>query len=520
MIEEKTSETKKKNTGVKSISLRFLFVLFFLGFVVIRGLSLLPSWGNIVDSYGYYSAAVIGQEQMSAKLSSGISYAYTESLSDLISIIGNEKWFVAVYHILLQIITFGLLILGCNMLFDKVTACVSSVCMLISPWLFKSVFKVSPENYYLFFWSVVLCLVGVYFKKGRKSGWCRNNVGEGFLLLLGFFTGILCVWHYFSVTLVILIVYAMVRNSSYVKERVNVYRNLLDMEMLAETEPENDADDNKLDEKHDPMSNVTQMIIIFSGIFLGGYCTLMKYTGVTGMFLGGQFKWWISGVTLLETGGRWQNIAIWLLLQVFVVICIGIISVTIKTRADEKEVETTVPDRDNVEVDVVLEKRNENFAENLKQPEKETEISLIEKPVISAHEEIVSELADEEDDWRFDIELLEEDDWRFDEEKESKEEPVKIKTEIKEDAKMIRIKKTDKKAEERRKDPERHKWASLDVENTEVTNEKTEEQPKVELLENPLPLPKKHEKKVMDFDVMKQKDDFDFALSENDDFDV
>ncbi len=520
MIEEKTSETKKKNKGVKATSLRFLFVLFFLGFVVIRGLSLLPGWGNIVDTYGYYSAAVIGQEQMSTKLSSGISYAYTESLADLISVIGNEKWFVAVYHILLQIITFGLLILGCSMLFDKMTACVSSLCMLISPWLLKSVFKVSPENYYLFFWAVVLCLVGVYFKKGIKSGWCRNNVGEGFLLLLGFCTGILCVWHYFSFTLVGLIIYAMVRNSSYVKERVKTYRNLLDMEMLAEAEPENDVEDYKFDEKHDPMSNVTQMMIIFSGVFLGGYCTLMKYTGVTGKFIGGQVKWWIFGLTLFEAGGRWQNIAIWLLLQVFVVICVGIISVTIKARNDGKEIETTVTDKDNVEEAFGLEAREECFVENLKQLEKETEISLTEKPDISAHEEIVSELADEEDDWRFDIELLEDDDWRFDDEKESKEEPVKVKTEIKEDERMIRIKKTDKKAEERRKDPERHKWASLDVENTEVTDEKKEEQPKVELLENPLPLPKKHEKKVMDFDVAKQKDDFDFALSENDDFDV
>ena len=85
---------------------------------------------------------------------------------------------------------------------------------------------------------------------------------------------------------------------------------------------------------------------------------------------------------------------------------------------------------------------------------------------------------------------------------------------------MIRNKNADKKAEERIKDSEKYKWASLDVENTEVMNDKKKEQPKVELLENPLPLPKKHEKKVMDFDVAKQKDDFDFALSENDDFDV
>ena len=43
----------------------------------------------------------------------------------------------------------------------------------------------------------------------------------------------------------------------------------------------------------------------------------------------------------------------------------------------------------------------------------------------------------------------------------------------------------------------------------------------VELLENPLPLPKKHEKKIMDFQVENlDEDDFDFEVSETDDFDI
>lgn len=49
-----------------------------------------------------------------------------------------------------------------------------------------------------------------------------------------------------------------------------------------------------------------------------------------------------------------------------------------------------------------------------------------------------------------------------------------------------------------------------------------EEQPKVQFIENPLPLPKKHVKKVMDFDwnIDEESDDFDIDVDENDDFDI
>lgn len=48
------------------------------------------------------------------------------------------------------------------------------------------------------------------------------------------------------------------------------------------------------------------------------------------------------------------------------------------------------------------------------------------------------------------------------------------------------------------------------------------EKPKVKLLYNPLPLPKKHVKKVMDYDrkFEEMQDDFDLCIDENDDYDI
>lgn len=49
-----------------------------------------------------------------------------------------------------------------------------------------------------------------------------------------------------------------------------------------------------------------------------------------------------------------------------------------------------------------------------------------------------------------------------------------------------------------------------------------EEKPRVQFLENPLPLPKKHVKRVLDYSLppAAQDDDFDFPVAEDDDFDI
>lgn len=63
------------------------------------------------------------------------------------------------------------------------------------------------------------------------------------------------------------------------------------------------------------------------------------------------------------------------------------------------------------------------------------------------------------------------------------------------------------------------------VEASESTDRADEEpvlngEAKVTYLENPLPVPKRHEKRIMDFDMEGKADDFDIQIDENDDFDV
>lgn len=56
----------------------------------------------------------------------------------------------------------------------------------------------------------------------------------------------------------------------------------------------------------------------------------------------------------------------------------------------------------------------------------------------------------------------------------------------------------------------------------EASDEMPDEPPKVQLLENPLPLPKKHEPKVMDYRLSQVKEDsgYDYDVAEDDDFDI
>lgn len=53
-----------------------------------------------------------------------------------------------------------------------------------------------------------------------------------------------------------------------------------------------------------------------------------------------------------------------------------------------------------------------------------------------------------------------------------------------------------------------------------MNREDTDEKKEIKYLDNPLPLPKKHVKRKMDFEHENRKDDFDFHVKENDDFDV
>ena len=171
-----------------------------------------------------------------------------------------------------------------------------------------------------------------------------------------------------------------------------------------------------------------QVSFIAAGMFVGEYCTLMKYTGVTGNFIKGQTIWWLKQLIYIEDG-RWQDLAWWFPLWLALSIILGAVLQAI--------------------VRFIYNRMKDHEVRKMERQENKKKISK---------------------------------------KKESKKQENKKKTAAKEEAKA--------------------------PEETKV------EEKKVNYIENPLPLPKKHVSRTLDFKTDENNDGFDVEVNTNDDFDI
>lgn len=405
----------KKKQSVNEKMNKILIALWLVVMLVSRGAILFTRIFSVNEKYGFYEAAIVAPNKKITILTTGIAHAYCENLFRLFGFTGNRIEMVPVYQTIIQIVALILLFAGCYLLFGKIAAFASGLVLVGSPFLIQSIYLVSPENFYLLYWSFAFLLLAYLCKKTIKDGWYRSNFGELYLTILGFFVGLVSVWNGFGFVLLAFTGYGFYKMWPYQQERRKTQQDILQMEKLV-------GNEEKLSANKEIMPVHSQAFILLIGILLGFFCTLMKYTGITGESVSKQFAWWKT-LWQMPENGRWQDLhlsfGIWILLA----LAFGIVlQLSINWRM----------------------KQNEEFAEELQ--EEETE---------GAKE--VEELQEEE----------------------AKELQEKI----------------------------------------EKVDESNEEVKKVEFIENPLPLPKKHEKRVMDFKVEKHSDDFDHDIASNDDFD-
>ena len=164
--------------------------------IVIRIFLMISGDVAVTDDFHYYQASVMQEEEKEPVMTSGVAFAYTQSLSDISKHTGNRINVIAVYHIILQAVSFLFLILGCHYLFGKVAAFWEIMLFSASPYMIREIFKVSPESYYLFGWSLVFLMICILFKRTKERGWYRSNWDELFLMITGFLLGVVCIWHY------------------------------------------------------------------------------------------------------------------------------------------------------------------------------------------------------------------------------------------------------------------------------------------------------------------------------------
>lgn len=368
----------------------------------------------VTDDFGYYQASVIQAEEEEPVLTSGNAFAYTENLSDILKFTGNRMEIIAGYHILLQAAAFLFLFLGCRWFFGRAAAFLEMILFSFSPWMIASVFKVSTETWYLSAWSLTFMMLGLFYKKTRDNGWYRNNRDEFYLMITGFFLGVICVWHYLGFLLLFFIIYAAVKNAPGLKERRKTQQDTVEMERLVR------GDDWEPDEREEIMPVSSQLFILISGMLFGGYCTLMKYTGITGNFIKEQLEWWFLQLYRFENG-RWQDAELWLMLWLPAVLLTGAVLQSIVDKYVRWKKLVSVAESPAVEEENIPEDKEENIPE--------------------------------------------------DKEEKSKE----------------------------------------DMEE--------KEERKINYIKNPLPLPKKHVKRTLDFKLNERKDDFDIEIDKGDDFD-
>lgn len=250
-----------------------------------------------VDTYAYYENALIKRGADAPVLTSGLAYAYTESLSKLLQLFGDGMAIAVGFQTILQIAWLVLFFFGIRWLWGKLAAYVTGTVLMLSPFVFKSVQVIEPVNYFMLHFAVLLFLYGVFCNQTAQRGWYRSNVGELYLMLIGFYMGVICTWNYIGFLLVGVMVYVLVQNRTVLREKLWMQRNL------------------ELEENEQIMPVTTQGLILLAGMLVGMFATLMKYTGLTGWTVWEQLFWWQDQFAALP--GRCQDIStamlIWLL---------------------------------------------------------------------------------------------------------------------------------------------------------------------------------------------------------------
>lgn len=254
---------------------RLLTVIWILAAAAIRILYFLFGGGIAADTYEYYAGAMIRTKEAEPILTSGIAYAYTENLSKLLTFFGNRIEPVVIYQLVLQILWITMFFIAMGIIFGRVAQLLSGSVLAVSPWILKSMFVISPENYFMFFFSVIFLALGIFLSWTKRKGWYRSSICELFLMILGFGMGVLCIWNYLGWLLVPVTALVLYQNHRNLRTRIWEQKQ---KELYYEREQ--------------VMPVSSQGSILTLGLLLGMYATLMKYTGLTGISVGEQMIWW------------------------------------------------------------------------------------------------------------------------------------------------------------------------------------------------------------------------------------
>lgn len=302
------------------------------------------------DTFGYFDSALLRIETGERLLSSGLGFAFTNALGHLSKIFGTDIAWVFYFQLILEIFALLFLFLGTMNFWSMKAALLSCSLLSVSPVLLEQLRVCSPEEFFLFFFSGVFFLMSLFSKYTRHHHWTKSTKNEFIVLLIGAFIGVLCAWNYLGVFLLIIMVVIAIRN----------YRILHDKSKLQ------DLIESGVDEEKQIMTVFSQNFILSVGLLGGLIITLLRYTGFSGLILVDQFKWWLNLFTFLP--GKTMDFDTWVSIYLIVSILLGILFnclFNLKKKKPENEafVNRECDIKNNVEFNELSNEKNE---ENLK----------------------------------------------------------------------------------------------------------------------------------------------------------
>lgn len=372
------------------------------------------NWNMVTDYYGYYERAMVRAEAGTPILSSGLAYAYTDLLSKLLSLCGNHLQAVLVFQGILQTAALYCFLRAVWCLCGRLAALLSATVLAAIPSVLIATTNVEPFNFYLFHFSVLFLMIGYFYTLSREEGLRRSRICELYLMLMGFYLGVVCIWNYAGFLLLILFAGVLVKTHLSTKELI--WRQ----------------DQDLLQEKDQIMSTFSQVLIVILGILLGMFAILMKYTGISGEVISGQIRWWIG--QFRDLPGTCQGLEFKYVIYIVVVILLGMLC--------------------NAGQTCYQKRREESTSEDVKIPKLPEHTEAVEKSTAALEE------------WRFDLYDDSEENWRF---------------------------------------PDELTGEEKQQENPDFFT--APDGRKVKYLENPLPGPKKHVSRHLDFDFEVNMDD-------------
>ena len=255
----------------------------------------------IADDYGYYQASMIQEKEAGPVFSSGVSYAYCTALSALLRFTGNRMEMTACCHMALQAVSILLLYFGYRIFFGKAAALLSLLSFALLPWSASGVFVVSPENFYLFVWSLICLILGLL---SRRDGWLCAFAA-------GLFAGVACIWHGLGFCLLLLLLFS-----------------------------ENDR--------------LKKLVSFAAGMALGAGFELVRYRELAGLSFGETLYGWGNSLIRYEEG-RWQDMDTWLPIWLLATLLTGALIRSVReTRFEKaKEKEQAAAERQSVQEEIM-----------------------------------------------------------------------------------------------------------------------------------------------------------------------